>query len=196
MDTGCNYFIDGEVVASSGEVKVYRMFDELYLEIGPGHNLWALESELEDYIWQLGNLPQGDCLEIGLGLGVASRYILSFPGVKTLTTVEINSDIINVQSDIKKYYDGIYDEDRHTILNANGIYYAYQTKRRYDFIFLDFYSLIDDETLPQIEDMAIACGRLLKPKSKMIGWFDKHTPIEFVKDFYRIFNKINKGEKL
>ncbi len=192
MDTGYNYFVHGKVVAESGDVKVYKMNDELFLEIGPGHNLWALEAELEDYVFQLGNKPNGDCLEIGLGLGVASRYILSCPGVRTLTTVEINSDIINVQEGIRKYYDGEYDEDRHLILNSNGLYYAYKTKKLFDFIFLDFYSHIDEETLPQIEDMAEACGRLLKEGGSIIGWFDKYTPNEFVKSFYRIFKKVNR----
>lgn len=191
MKTGHNYFTDGELIAESGEVKVYRMNNELFLEIGPGHNLWALESELEDYVWQLGKKPTGDCLEIGLGLGVASRYILSCPGVKTLTTVEINQDIINVQEGIKKYYKDNYDDERHIILNAHGLYYAYKTKKRYDFIFLDFYSHIDEETLPSIEDMAEACGNILKEGGEVIGWFDKYTPTEFVKDFYRIFRKIN-----
>lgn len=191
MSEKYNYFVDGKLIAESGEVKVYKMDNELFLEIGPGHNLWALESELEDYIWQLGKEPEGDCLEIGLGLGVASRYILSCPGVKSLTTVEINPDIVNVQEEIKKHYDVDYDEDRHIILNADGLHYAYKTSKRYDFIFLDFYSHIDEETLPHIEDMVEACGNILKEGGKIVGWFDKYTPTEFVKDFYRIFKKIN-----
>jgi len=83
---GLLYFRDGELLAQSGEARVYRFMDFLHLDIGPGHNLWAIESELEDYVWQINGRPKGDCLEIGLGLGVASKYILSCPKVKTLTT--------------------------------------------------------------------------------------------------------------
>ena len=90
MSTGLIYFKDGILIAESGRAKIYKLNNELFLEIGPGHNLWALESELKDYIWQLSDKPMGECLEIGLGLGVASKYILSCPKVKGLTTVEIN----------------------------------------------------------------------------------------------------------
>jgi spermidine synthase len=182
MAAGLIYFKDGELIAESGDAKIYRMNDELFLEKGPGHTLWALESELGDYIQQLESWPQGDCLEIGLGLGVASKYLLTFPKVKSLTTVEIDEDVIAVQ----KMANPI-DDDRHTILNANGLYYAYQTKKIFDFIFLDFYSHIDEETLPQIADMVAACRRILKRKGKIMGWLDKHTPGDAAKIFMEVF---------
>jgi len=47
------YFTKGKIVAESGDVKVYLMQGQLFLEIGPGHDLWALESEDFDYINQL-----------------------------------------------------------------------------------------------------------------------------------------------
>ena len=51
--TGLIYFRDGKVIAASGEARIYSMNKELFLEIGTGHSLWALESELPDYVWQL-----------------------------------------------------------------------------------------------------------------------------------------------
>ena len=39
------YFEDGKVIAESGDVKVYKMNDTLYLESGPGHNLWIDSTE-------------------------------------------------------------------------------------------------------------------------------------------------------
>jgi len=182
MSEGLIYFKDGELVAESGDARVYKMHDQLFLEKGPGHNLWALESELEDYIQQLGSWPQGDCLEIGLGLGVASRYLLSFPKVKTLTTVEIDEDVIAVQ----KIANPI-DDKRHIILNAHGLYFTYQTKRVYDFIFLDFYSHIDEDTLPEIADMVEACRRTLKDGGRLVGWLDPYTPGDFAKVFLELF---------
>lgn len=186
------YFEDGVVVAESGEAKVYKMLDDLFLEIGPGHNLWALESEFKDYVWQLKDYPRGRCLEIGLGLGVASRYMLTFPKVERLTTIEINKDIINVHKKIKnadRKFCLDYTSEKHRILKANGIEYAYQTRQRYDFIFVDCYNGIDEDTLPFIADMAIACSKTLKPDGKMIGWLDKYTPEEFVGIFHQIFEQ-------
>jgi len=191
VDEGLIYFKDGELIIESGEVRIYRFKNELYLEIGPGHNLWALESELSDYIWQLNDRPKGACLEIGLGLGVASRYILSCPRVRSLTTVELNEDVIKAYEKLtvsdydKQFY--IYPEKRHTLLNADGLIYMYQTNQRYDFIFIDCYDRIDEETMPVIADMVYAARRILTKDGIIVGWLDKHTPEDFVETFYKIF---------
>jgi len=182
MGDGLIYFRDGELIAESGDTRIYKMNGKLFLEKGQGHNLWALEDELEDYIFQLESWPKGDCLEIGLGLGVASKYLLTFPKVKSLTTIEIDENVIAAL----KLANPI-DDDRHLILNANGLYYAYETKRLYDFIFLDFYDVIDEETLPIIADMAVACERILRRGGRMIGWLDKHTPGEHAAIFMSLF---------
>jgi hypothetical protein len=191
MKEGLIYFRDGELVAESGEARIYRFKNELYLEIGPGHNLWALESELSDYIWQLNDRPRGACLEIGLGLGVASRYILSCPRVRSLTTVEINMDVINIYNkltmDDYNHESLVYPEKRHTILDADGLIYMYQTKQRYDFIFIDCYDRIDEDTMPLIADMAYASRRILTKDGEVVGWLDKSTPEKFVEPFYKMF---------
>ena len=187
------YFKDGELIAKSGEAAVYKFNNDLFLEIGPGHNLWALESEISDYVWQLDDRPKGACLEIGLGLGVASKYILSLPKVKSLTTVEINKDVIDVYEKLDPedysldFY--VYSKKRHTILNADGLIYMYETKQKFDFIFIDCYSIIDEDTLPIIADMTIAAKRLLNDGGEIMGWLDKATPEEFVKTFYKLFKK-------
>lgn len=164
------YFRDGTLIAESGDVRVYQMNGKRYLEKGIGHTLWTHENEVYQYIDQLKDYPRGDCLEIGLGLGFASQYILSFPFVKSLTTVEIDEHVINVQKMVNPIKD-----TRHKILHADGLLYAYKTKKLFDFIFLDFYTHIDDETLPSITDMANACRRCLKPGGKMMGWIDPAT---------------------
>lgn len=175
------YFQSGKLIAESGLARVYRMEGKLYLEKGKGHTLWAHDGEIEQYIEQLKDLPRGNCLEVGLGLGVASRYMLSFPRVSTLTTVEIDSDIIDVQKKAN-----LIDDKRHRILNVDGLLYAYQTKKLFDFIFLDFYTHIDEETLPVITDMANACRRLLTSKGRMIGWVDPATSGEHYKCFINV----------
>jgi spermidine synthase len=182
MDEGLIYFKDGELIAESGNARIYKMNGKLFLERGKGHTLWALEDELVDYIQQLESWPKGNCLEIGLGLGVASKYLLTFPKVKSLTTVEIDEDVISAQ----KMANPI-DDDRHLVLNANGLYYAYETKQMFDFIFLDFYDVIDEETLPVIADMVAACNRILKRGGRLMGWLDKHTPGDHAAIFMSLF---------
>ncbi len=188
-DKGLIYFKDGKIVAEHGQARVYKMNGKLFLEIGDGHTLWALEDELTDYMDQLQDIPFGRVLEIGLGLGVVSRYLLTFPKVEHLTTVEINSDVIAVHDKIKQKDRGLnlnYFANKHKILNADGVAYAYQTKQQYDFIFIDCYDRIDEETLPLIADMTTACSRLLSRGGKMMGWLDKHTP----EPYYSVFEKI------
>lgn len=189
MASGLIYFKDGKLIAESGEVRVYKMNNELFLEIGPGHNLWTLESELQDYMEQLEDRPFGRCLEIGLGLGVVSRYLLTFPKVEHLTTVEINPDVIAVNKKIPEAERGLrldYKPEKHRILEADGISYAYQTKQRYDFVFIDCYDRIDEETLPLIADMYAACAKVLAPGGKIMAWLDKHTPEPYYTDFEKI----------
>lgn len=192
MSEGLIYFKDGEVISNSGDVSIYKMNEQLFLEIGPGHTLWALESERDDYIYQLNDRPNGDCLEIGLGLGVASKYLLSCPKVKTLTTVEKNADVIEAYmklepSDYNVNYEEAIGNKSHTILNCDGLLYAYDTPKMYDFIFVDCYDRIDEDTLPLIADIALACKNLLKVDGEMVGWFDNGTPPEFVQAFSMLF---------
>jgi len=193
MSSGLIYFKDGELIVKSGEARIYKFKDELFLEIGPGHNLWALESEISDYIWQLNDRPRGSCLEIGLGLGVASKYILSCKRVKSLTTLEINKDVIDVYKKLEQedynHDFTIFPEKRHTILNADGLIYMYETKQKFDFVFVDCYKTIDEDTLPLIADMAIAAENIVKPDGEVVGWFDKATPEEFIELFYKLFEK-------
>ena len=197
MKMGLIYFRDGRVVAESGEVTAYEMNNELFLELGPGHNLWALESEFEDYKDQLWDLPKGNCLEIGLGLGVASRCILTHPNVRSLTTVEKNGDVISIQPELSAILDNgsrsnkwlAYDQNRHRIINSDGLVYMYETKRKYDFIFIDFYSHIDEETLPEIRDMVIAARRVLAKEGIILCWFDKFTANEYVQEFFSLFEE-------
>lgn len=189
LDDGLIYFRDGELIAEHGDARVYRMNKELFLEIGTGHTLWALSSEIEDYIWQLNGRPKGDCLEIGLGLGVASKYILSCPKVDTLTTVEKNKDVIEVQkiaNPIENKW-GLYVPNRHTIINCDGLLYPFKTNKTFDFIFIDCYDRIDDETLPIIGDIVNACRYVLRPNGEIVCWFDKYTPEEYIPIFYSLF---------
>lgn len=177
------YFEDGRVIAESGEVKVYQTDYDTMLEVGPGHNLWALASEIVDYESQLDNIPFGNVLEIGLGLGIASKYLLSCSKVKSLTTIEINKDVIKVFN-----YLNIKLDKKHTIINSDGLEYIKHANKKFNFVFLDYYTLLDEETLPDIEVMVYWCKKALKPNGKIMGWYDKYTPDDFTKWFNEIFD--------
>jgi spermidine synthase len=186
------YFKDGTIIAESGKARVYEYNDDIFLEIGDNHHLWALGSESIDYANQLKGRPKGSVLEIGLGLGVASKYILSMYNVRSLTTIEKNKDVIDVYNILKdrdEQFIEMFGHKKHLILNTDGLSYVYNTQRKFDFIFLDFYDIIDEDTLPEIADMVIGCRRVLAKGGEIAGWFDPYTPNEFVKQFYSLFEE-------
>jgi len=176
------YFTHGKLMAESGNMRVYDFNGLLHLEEGPGHTLWAIEDEIDEYKEQIGDCPHGGCLEIGLGLGVASKYILSCAGVSSLTTIEISKDTIIVQKQ-----SNFIDDDRHEIVCMDGWDYINKTDLKYDFIFMDFYHFIDEDGLPIIKEYVETSKRILREGGKIIGWFDVYTPEEFIDEFYRIF---------
>lgn len=186
------YFIEGKIIAESGSARVYEYNNDLFLEVGDSHHLWALGSEIIDYADQLKDKPKGNVLEIGLGLGVASRYILSLHNVRALTTIEKNKDVIDVYEVLKErdtQFQEMFGHKKHLILNTDGLSYVYNTNRKFDFIFMDFYDVIDEETLPEIADMVLGCRRVLANNGKIMGWFDPYTPDEFVETFYSLFEE-------
>lgn len=176
------YFTDGDIIAEHGDVRVYLYNKLLHLEIGPGHNLWMVESEIKELSEQIGDLPQGKCLEIGLGLGIASKYILSFPEVESLTTIEINQDVITVQEMINRI-----DDPRHTIIHAGGLDFIVMADEKYDFIFFDHYSIIDEDTLEILDVYAKAARKILNKGGTLLAWFDIYTPEEDADKFFDIF---------
>jgi len=176
------YFRDGKLIAESGDVRVYEMHGEQYLEIGKGHTLWADMNEVVEYADQIGDKARGNCLEIGLGLGVASEYILDKPKVKHLTTIEINEDVLEVYRQLNPGID-----NKHRIIHGSGQDFLLTTDEKFDFIFLDFWNVVDEDTLPDIKVYVELSRRVLKPNGEVLGWFDPYTPEEFVSEFERIF---------
>jgi len=107
-----------------------------------------------------------------------------------LTTIEKNKDVIKAHEKIKesdRKYKFEYEASNHRILNADGLEYMYQTRRKYDFIFVDCYDRIDEDTLPFIADIAKACERVMSPSGKVIAWLDKFTPETYARKFERLF---------
>ncbi|MHA2010555.1 MAG: spermine/spermidine synthase domain-containing protein [Promethearchaeota archaeon] len=179
------YFTGGKIIAQSGDIKVYRFGDALYLEHGPGHSLWTDSDEIKELEEQIGQKPKGDCLEIGLGLGVASKIILDKPSVNSLITVEIDPDVIEVY---KQLHPTI--PKTHEIVNESGLNYLVSTDDAFDFIFLDFYDIIDEDTLPIIKDYVEVGKSKLKEGGEIVGWFDPYTAEEFVNEFFELFGEV------
>ena len=141
------------------------------------------ESEIEEYEQQIANYPKGNCLEIGLGLGVASRYILSCKGVKSLTTVELLEDVIKVQKQVN-----FINDPRHSIICMNGWEHIISTDKKYDFVFMDHYHFADEEGLPLIKKYVEMCKkRVLKKGGKIVVWQDIYMPEEFIESFHKLF---------
>lgn len=185
------YFEDGEVIASSGDVSVYKYEGDLYLDIGPGHNLWAISSEIKEYRHQLQKHPRGDCLEVGLGLGVVSNYILTLPSVTSLTTIEKNKDVVEVYRQLLVLYRDP-GNINHNIIVGDVIDVfprLIKIKKEFDFIVFDHYSLIDEDTMADLHKLVPMAEHILKPGGRIMGWFDPYTPDEFVKEFYKLFRE-------
>jgi spermidine synthase len=178
------YFIDGDLIAKHGDVSIYLYDKLLHLEIGPGHNLWMVESEIKELSEQIGDSPRGKCLEIGLGLGVASKYILSFPEVESLTTVEINHDVIMVNEIVNRI-----DDPRHKGVNGDGLDFILQTDEKYDFIFFDHYSIIDEDTLEMLDIYVKAARKILAGGGTILAWFDPYTPEEDADKFFELLKR-------
>ncbi len=181
MKKGTIYFRDGDLVAKSGEVRVYKMNNELFMESHRG-NLVSSDKDLSDYIWQVNSKPFGNCLIVGLGLGVAARYTLSLNGVTNVTVIEEDADIIKAQADAVTM-----DDDRLTILNKEFLPFLYKTKEKFDFVFIDCYNKIDEDSFPMVADIAIASRTVLARDGILIGWLDNSTPEIFIDAFYNLF---------
>jgi spermidine synthase len=182
------YFEKGKLIAENGEARIYKWKNTRYLEIGKGHTLWTYSKEIEAYKDQIGDKSRGDCLEIGLGLGISSEYILSSQNVKSLTTIEINKDVINLYELSKKF-----KNPKHKILHGSGRDYLISTDRKFDFIFIDFYYLIDEDSIDEIIDYIKLCERVLRKNSEIVVWIDPFSDHELIRKISCALNEAHKN---
>jgi spermidine synthase len=161
------YFRDGKLLAEYGKAKIYELESKLYLEIGPGHNLWAHEDEYGWYKKRVYPHARGDVLEIGLGLGVCSRLILSNPNVVSLTTVEINSDVIEVTKEVIDC-----ESKKWSIINEDGKKFLERTTNKYDLIFVDTYIRWDEDAEEYIKEIFPLAKEHLIEGGRFLYWFD------------------------
>jgi len=181
------YFEKGKLIAEKGEARIYEWEGVRYLEIGKGHTLWTYSKEIEAYKDQIGNKPKWNCLEIGLGLGVSSEYILSLPNVNSLTTIEINKDVIDLYEEYRKFW-----PPKHKVLHGSGRDYLISTDQKFDFIFLDFYYLIDEDSVEEIIDYIELCKRVLDKYGEIVVWIDPFSDDEFIERIMTAIKEVHK----
>ena len=152
-----------------GDVRVYDMDGEKYLFVGP--IMYASTTERSWYIKNVMPYAKGKCLELGLGLGVASKVILAKKDVTHLLTVEINEHVI-----------GAFGKPllRHNILHTDAMEWVCKfpaLEPMYDFIFVDHYTF-EEEELEMLQWLGTALSFLLKPGGNMVFWIDENAPEE------------------
>ena len=167
---------NGLLEYEQGEVKIFSMSGHNYLFID--QILYASTSERAWYIRNVFPHARGKCLEIGLGLGAASRVILANTDVTTLLTIESNSDVISAFGAPLRH---------HMILNkdvnewVDSLVWAGPV---YDLIFVDHFAEMDDEFYPEIKGLVDKLKLNLKPNGKLVVWVDENAAEED-KEAYR-----------
>jgi len=182
------YFEKGKLILESGEARIYEWDTVWYLEIGQGHTLWTYSKEIEAYEEQIGDKPRGDCLEIGLGLGISAEYILSNDAVNSLTTIEINKDVVDLYEKYRRF-----QPPKHRVLHGSGRDYLISTDRKFDFVFLDFYYFIDEDTVEEIVDYIKLCERVLRKYGEVVIWTDQFPDEEYIRRILGALDEVHKN---
>jgi spermidine synthase len=152
------------------DVRIYDMDGQKYLFVD--QIMYASTSERSWYVKNVMPYATGKCLEIGLGLGVASKSMLVKKEVRHLLTVEANERVIDAFGRPLR---------NHNILHAdiyNWVENLVYVDPVYDFIFVDHYTLEDEEVITPLEDLSKRLRLLLKPEGKMVFWIDENAPEE------------------
>lgn len=136
------------------------------------NEIWAFEFEYGQYNLILFDLPKGDCLEIGLGLGTSARAILNYP-VKSLTTVEVNQDVIDLQKKECPIKD-----IRHSIVHMEGLEYLNTSSRTFDFIWIDIHNHLDKYDMMKFSK---AAKQRLNENGKLAIWTNPSWKWEDIK---------------
>lgn len=149
------------------DVRIYSGEMEKFLFIGD--IMYASTSERGWYIRYLYPHAKGKCLEIGLGLGVASKVMLATHQVDHLLTIEKNERVI------KAFGKPLHC---HSILQTDANEWASKLvvlDPVYDLIFVDHYSNTDEETYPEVKSLVDNLKPLVKKNGKLIVWIDSYA---------------------
>jgi spermidine synthase len=167
---------NGLLEFEQGDVKIFSMDGNSYLFVD--QILYASTTERPWYIRNVYPYARGKCLEIGLGLGAASKVILANPAVISLLTVEADFDVLTAFGDTFRHHLLLHkdvNEWIETAAHAGPIY---------DFIFVDHFAEMDDEFYPELKELVDKLKLNLKQDGKLVVWIDENAAEED-KEAYR-----------
>ena len=170
---------NGLLEFEQGDVKIFTMDGDNFLFID--QVLYASTSDRDWYLKHVFSYARGKCLEIGLGLGVASKVILTNPEVTTLLTIESNFDVISAFGDTFRH---------HMLLNMDvntWIETAAHAGPIYDFIFVDHFAEMDEEFYPDLKELVDKLKLNLKQDGKLVVWIDEHAAEEDKKAYRKLW---------
>ncbi len=144
-----------------------------YLFVGPV--LYASSTERSWYVKNVYPHAQGKCLEVGLGLGVASKVILANKNVRHLLTVEKEEDVIAAFGKLLPRHNILEKDVNDWVRSINAVQDFFEPI--YDFIFVDHYTFEDDEYYI-LQELHQLLKPLLKDGGKMVFWIDENAPDE------------------
>ena len=153
----------------SGDVRIYNIEGEDYLFIG--QTIYASTKELPWYIHNLYSKIRGQVLEIGLGLGCASRLICSCSRIKHLLTIEKNEDVILAFGRPLSHHHIIHADINEWSKNLAPV-------DMFDLIFVDHYTMGDEDIYPELEELSMRLRPLVKKNGNLVFWIDENAPDE------------------
>lgn len=173
---------NGNLEFQSGNVRIYNVERDQYLFVD--QTIYASTTERAWYIKNLMPVARGNVLEIGLGLGCASKVILANNRVNSLLTVEENEHVIAGFGRPLR---------RHLILMEDVNRWVKKLPRKfpmYDLIFVDHYTLEDEEeTIPELGKLAVQLEPLLKDQGNMVFWIDENIDDDYKAEMRKLWLK-------
>lgn len=173
---------NGFLEYQNDDVRIYDMEGHKYLFIG--QVMYASTTERAWYIKNVMPYAHGKCLEIGLGLGVASKCIIVKPEVRHLLTIEKNDGVIEAFGRPLRNHNILHMDINEWLENIMVF------EPIYDFIFVDHYAF-DEEDLEGLPQLAERLRPLLKPGGNMVFWIDENAEDDdknLVRELWQIEN--------
>lgn len=157
---------NGRLDFQRGDVRIYYVDGEHYLFVN--QTMYASTTERPWYIRNVMPHARGSVLEIGLGLGCASKVILANPKVRHLLTIENNENVIAAYGRLLR---------RHHLLLQDAEEWARSVPKiapLFDLIFVDHYTFSED-TIDGLKELAQNLCPLVKEGGRMIFWIDENA---------------------
>ena len=123
---------------------------------------WMSDAKIHDRsMKELADQAYGDVLCGGYGLGLLQRHLTNNPRVTSVTTIEINSDVIRVMLEDDGWIWG-----RAVIADIC----SYKADRRWDVVIGDSWADSPDESNPLYTGFLANAPELVKPDGRVLCW--------------------------